>query len=56
MDLSLSHDIFGILGEKALHYYLISEAQQVYRCQGVAIADKHIDHRLSNASPSQNRR
>ena len=32
-----------ILGEKALHYYLISEIQKVYRSQGVAIADKHIE-------------
>ena len=38
-----SHDILRILGEKALHYYLISEIQQVYRRQGVAIADKHIE-------------
>ncbi|WP_297963462.1 DNA-directed RNA polymerase subunit beta', partial [uncultured Campylobacter sp.] len=26
-----SHDVLRILGEKALHYYLISEIQQVYR-------------------------
>jgi DNA-directed RNA polymerase subunit beta' len=38
-----SHDILRILGEKALHYYLISEIQQVYRSQGVAISDKHIE-------------
>ncbi len=38
-----SHDVLRILGEKALHYYLISEIQQVYRSQGVAIADKHIE-------------
>ncbi len=38
-----SHDILRILGEKALHYYMISEIQQVYRSQGVAIADKHIE-------------
>ncbi|MFV0482455.1 MAG: DNA-directed RNA polymerase subunit beta', partial [Campylobacteraceae bacterium] len=38
-----SHDILRILGEKALHYYLISEIQQVYRRQGVAINDKHIE-------------
>jgi len=38
-----SHDILSILGEKALHYYLISEIQQVYRRQGVAISDKHIE-------------
>ncbi|MBE0495639.1 MAG: DNA-directed RNA polymerase subunit beta', partial [Campylobacterales bacterium] len=38
-----SHDILRILGEKELHYYLISEIQQVYRRQGVAISDKHIE-------------
>lgn len=38
-----SHDVLRILGEKALHYYLISEIQKVYRSQGVAIADKHIE-------------
>ena len=37
------HDILSILGEKALHYHLISEIQHVYRSQGVAIADKHIE-------------
>ncbi|MDD3463089.1 MAG: DNA-directed RNA polymerase subunit beta' [Sulfurospirillaceae bacterium] len=38
-----SHDILRIMGEKALHYYLISEIQQVYRGQGVTINDKHIE-------------
>ncbi len=38
-----SHDILRILGEKALHYYMVSEIQQVYRSQGVFIADKHIE-------------
>jgi DNA-directed RNA polymerase subunit beta' len=38
-----SHDILEILGEKALHYYMVSEIQQVYRSQGVAISDKHIE-------------
>lgn len=38
-----SHDVLKILGEKALHYYLISEIQQVYRSQGVVINDKHIE-------------
>jgi DNA-directed RNA polymerase beta' subunit len=38
-----SHDILRILGEKALHFYIISEVQQVYRKQGVNIADKHIE-------------
>jgi DNA-directed RNA polymerase beta' subunit len=38
-----SHDILRILGEKALLVYIISEVQQVYRKQGVNIADKHIE-------------
>ena len=38
-----SHDILSILGEKALHTYIISEIQQVYRSQSVAISDKHIE-------------
>ncbi|WP_442862322.1 DNA-directed RNA polymerase subunit beta' [Campylobacter sp. RM12654] len=38
-----SNDILRILGEKALHHYLISEIQQVYSGQGVAISDKHIE-------------
>ena len=38
-----SHDILRILGEKALQQYIISEIQQVYRRQGVAISDKHIE-------------
>ena len=38
-----SHDILRILGEKALHYYMVSEIQQVYRRQGVNISDKHIE-------------
>ncbi|NQY95345.1 MAG: DNA-directed RNA polymerase subunit beta', partial [Campylobacteraceae bacterium] len=42
-----SHDILKILGEKALHYYIVSEVQQVYRSQGVSIADKHIEVILS---------
>ena len=37
------HDILRILGEKALHYFIVSEVQQVYRSQGVNIADKHIE-------------
>jgi DNA-directed RNA polymerase subunit beta' len=41
--LTSSHDILRIQGEKALHYYMISEIQQVYRSQGVAISDKHIE-------------
>ncbi|MBZ7994493.1 DNA-directed RNA polymerase subunit beta' [Campylobacter canadensis] len=38
-----SSDVLRILGEKALHHYLISEIQQVYSGQGVAISDKHIE-------------
>ena len=41
--LTSSHDILRIQGEKALHYYMVSEIQQVYRSQGVAISDKHIE-------------
>lgn len=38
-----SHEILRILGVKALYNYLVSEVQQVYRRQGVNIADKHIE-------------
>ncbi len=38
-----SHEIVRILGVKALYNYLVSEVQQVYRRQGVNIADKHIE-------------
>ncbi len=38
-----SHEILRILGVKALYSYLVSEVQQVYRRQGVNIADKHIE-------------
>ncbi len=38
-----SHDILEALGEKALYEYIVSEVQQVYRSQGVNIADKHIE-------------
>jgi DNA-directed RNA polymerase subunit beta' len=41
------HDILKILGEKALHYFIVSEVQGVYRSQGVNIADKHIEVILS---------
>ena len=37
------HDILSVLGEKALHAYLVSEIQEVYRLQGVDINDKHIE-------------
>jgi DNA-directed RNA polymerase subunit beta' len=42
-----SHDVLRILGEKALHYFIVSEIQKVYRSQGVSIADKHIEVILS---------
>ncbi len=38
-----SYEILRILGTKALYNYLVSEVQQVYRRQGVNIADKHIE-------------
>jgi DNA-directed RNA polymerase beta' subunit len=38
-----SHDILNIRGVRALHDYLISEIQQVYKKQGVEIADKHVE-------------
>jgi hypothetical protein len=38
-----SHDILSTLGSKALYEYIVSEVQQVYRRQGVNIADKHIE-------------
>ncbi len=37
------HDILAVLGETALHEYLVSEIQEVYRLQGVDINDKHIE-------------
>jgi len=42
-----SHDILRILGSKALSEFIISEVQNVYRGQGVSIADKHIEVILS---------
>ncbi len=38
-----SHELLRIMGVKALYNYLVSEVQQVYRRQGVNIADKHIE-------------
>lgn len=38
-----SHDILRIGGEKELYEYIVNEVQQVYRRQGVSIADKHIE-------------
>ncbi|MGQ9634478.1 MAG: DNA-directed RNA polymerase subunit beta' [Bryobacteraceae bacterium] len=37
------HDILHVLGEKELQKYLVSEIQEVYRLQGVAINDKHLE-------------
>jgi len=37
------HDILRVLGEKELQNYLVNEVQEVYRLQGVAINDKHIE-------------
>jgi DNA-directed RNA polymerase subunit beta' len=37
------HDILRVLGDKALAAYLVNEIQEVYRLQGVAINDKHIE-------------
>ena len=37
------HDILRISGEEALHAYLMTEVQNVYRSQGVTIDDKHIE-------------
>jgi len=37
------HDILRVLGEKELAEYLLKEIQEVYRLQGVAINDKHIE-------------
>ncbi|GAA0790046.1 DNA-directed RNA polymerase subunit beta' [Marinobacterium sediminicola] len=40
---SNAHDILRILGVKELAKYIVSEIQEVYRLQGVAINDKHIE-------------
>jgi len=37
------HDVLKVLGEKELAAYLVNEIQEVYRLQGVAINDKHIE-------------
>jgi DNA-directed RNA polymerase subunit beta' len=39
----IPHDILRIKGEEALHVYLLTEVQNVYRSQGVKINDKHIE-------------
>jgi DNA-directed RNA polymerase subunit beta' len=37
------HDILKVKGEKELAAWLVNEIQQVYRLQGVAINDKHVE-------------
>jgi DNA-directed RNA polymerase subunit beta' len=37
------HDILAISGEESVQTYLLREIQNVYRSQGVAIDDKHIE-------------
>ena len=37
------HDILAVLGQQELQRYLVNEIQEVYRLQGVAISDKHIE-------------
>ncbi len=37
------HDILRVKGEEALYNYLLEEVQNVYRAQGVAIDDKHVE-------------
>lgn len=37
------HEILSILGIEALRDYMITEVQNVYRSQGVAIHDKHVE-------------
>ena len=37
------HDILAIKGVEELAGYLVNEIQDVYRLQGVAINDKHIE-------------
>jgi len=39
----IPHDILRIKGDEALYLYLLDEVQNVYRAQGVAINDKHIE-------------
>ncbi|MBM3946635.1 MAG: DNA-directed RNA polymerase subunit beta', partial [SAR202 cluster bacterium] len=37
------HDILRIQGREAVQQYILEEIQRVYRLQGVAIADKHVE-------------
>ena len=49
------HDILAILGPEEVQRHLVNEIQAVYRLQGVAIADKHIECivRQSNVSSAR---
>ena len=38
-----SHDVLEILGRRGVEQHLVDEVQAVYRAQGVAIYDKHIE-------------
>ncbi len=37
------HDILRIVGVRAVQQFLVSEIQKIYRSQGVAINDKHVE-------------
>jgi DNA-directed RNA polymerase subunit beta' len=37
------HDVLRVLGQRAVQVFLTDEVQEVYRSQGVAIHDKHIE-------------
>jgi DNA-directed RNA polymerase subunit beta' len=37
------HDLLAICGIKELQSYLLDQIQEVYRCQGVEINDKHVE-------------
>ena len=39
----IPHDILRIKGDEALHHYLMTEVQAVYRSQNVTINDKHLE-------------
>ena len=41
------HDILNVLGVKGVQEHLVNEIQEVYRLQGVAINDKHIESIVS---------
>ena len=37
------HDVLRIMGPREVQLHLVREVQEVYRSQGVAIHDKHIE-------------